>query len=469
MMAEMALSSCTALSTSGMKGKALPEAFLGLMAFSLAWRLAPFGFALWVAALGWTAASLAKALLFLLFRRVPCLLLRRVRVFKHLPPHEGCVFDTSFIVGCMHAALFCNLVAIRCAYSSSSSATFGASSAILLGVYWAMALCDPGIVGRVGAARQSTEEEGEEEGEGLEPRQYHNILTQSGSWHCSRCDKTWHKEQCVRHCKVCDVCVERWDHHCPVIGACVGRGNHRKFVAFLFVAALYGFHFLSLAWPRLDLAQLGTIDDDEFAESRGSFPFAAGSQRPPSCLPFRRTKLPNEVGKSKAVAPTSLLSPLSACGSLCFAENKCKSFQVLPLSTASGDSCCVLFDRFGCDPGSPRLRRDVSASVSSSETLATYSTTTCLPVDDGLRPVVAAADEAKRWPGATKARQRRRELFEASARLGFLCAHSAMHLILACSLLSLHVYLLMTNQLSVDVMGRRSRQARDLEQEEAAS
>ena len=72
----------------------------------------------------------------------------------------------------------------------------------------------------------------------------------------------------------------------------------------------------------------------------------------------------------------SLLSPLSACGSLCFAENKCKSFQVLPLSTASGDSCCVLFDRFGCDPGSPPLRGDVSASVSSSETLATYSTTT---------------------------------------------------------------------------------------------
>jgi palmitoyltransferase ZDHHC13/17 len=38
-----------------------------------------------------------------------------------------------------------------------------------------------------------------------------------------------------RHCIVCNLCVDRYDHHCPWINNCVGYNNHNMFLVYLVV------------------------------------------------------------------------------------------------------------------------------------------------------------------------------------------------------------------------------------------
>jgi len=51
--------------------------------------------------------------------------------------------------------------------------------------------------------------------------------------YCYTCELMKPKKSKVKHCKICNKCVCRFDHHCTFINNCVGAANHKAFIYLL--------------------------------------------------------------------------------------------------------------------------------------------------------------------------------------------------------------------------------------------
>jgi len=61
-----------------------------------------------------------------------------------------------------------------------------------------------------------------------------------------------------RHCTLCLVCVDRYDHHCPWVNNCIGKGNFAQFYIFVIVQCLYLF---SIVLVSVYYFKLEFVDD----------------------------------------------------------------------------------------------------------------------------------------------------------------------------------------------------------------
>ena len=61
---------------------------------------------------------------------------------------------------------------------------------------------------------------------------------------CNLCNFIIDNTKGYKHCEICEICCEGYDHHCPWTSKCVGRGNIYYFNGMLFMVMATFFYFI---------------------------------------------------------------------------------------------------------------------------------------------------------------------------------------------------------------------------------
>ncbi|KAL6570911.1 hypothetical protein OROGR_000461 [Orobanche gracilis] len=75
-----------------------------------------------------------------------------------------------------------------------------------------------------------------------------NQQSEDGMFYCNLCQveiatgRSCNVSKYSKHCRVCDKCVDCFDHHCRWLNNCIGKRNYRKFFTLLVSALLLRFY-----------------------------------------------------------------------------------------------------------------------------------------------------------------------------------------------------------------------------------
>eukprot|EP00039_Didymoeca_costata_P018542 m.333903 g.333903 ORF g.333903 m.333903 type:complete len:310 (-) comp17243_c0_seq1:4363-5292(-) len=141
----------------------------------------------------------------------------------------------------------------------------GYLSILLLVFFLLTALTDPGIIPRAP----------KEEAQLSTPRKPHSVHHPPWSQDAMVMGKEVNLKYCTTchlyrpprasHCRICNNCVENFDHHCPWVSNCIGRRNYRFFIAFVSLLCIIVITFFSFS-----LFQLIHLQTSGEADSIGS-------------------------------------------------------------------------------------------------------------------------------------------------------------------------------------------------------
>jgi len=121
---------------------------------------------------------------------------------------------------------------------------------------------DPGIIPR-GRPRSLSPQELEE------GKQYRVRQTIVVVKYCQTCDL--YRPPRAVHCRVCDNCVERYDHHCPWVGNCVGKRNYRYFYMFVNTATFALFYVTCMTALQMTLTFFRSSESEFFPRVLDTF------------------------------------------------------------------------------------------------------------------------------------------------------------------------------------------------------